>query len=246
MSPSENWSEPPRAPELEDGEVHLWRAFLDSEQISLREFEAVLADDERERASRFVFPRDRDRFIRGRGILRAILGQYTQRPAAAVQFVYDPQGKPRLRLGESDPPIRFNLAHSQGLAVYAFSRGREIGTDVEALRSDVPGEGVAEQFFSSRELAEFRCLPPELRVEGFFLCWTRKEAYLKALGTGLTVPTGAFDVSLTPGMPETLQSADGSRWTLRSFRPGDGYAGAVVAEGRDWGLRLWDWTSASQ
>ncbi|OFW22333.1 MAG: hypothetical protein A3H97_11765 [Acidobacteria bacterium RIFCSPLOWO2_02_FULL_65_29] len=245
MPLSADWSEPPCAPDLADNEVHLWRAFLDSEHLSLREFEVVLADDERERASRFVFPRDRHRFIRGRGILRAILGQYTQRPAA-VQFVYEPQGKPRLRLGESDPPIRFNLAHSQGLAVYAFSRGREIGTDVEAIRSDVPDEGVAEQFFSSRELAEFRSLPPELRVEGFYLCWTRKEAYLKALGAGLTAPTVTFHVSLTPGRPETLQSADCSRWTLRSFRPCDGYAGAVVAEGRDWGLRLWDWNSASQ
>jgi len=170
MPLSADWSEPPCAPDLANNEVHLWRAFLDSEQISVREFEAVLADDERERASRFIFPRDRDRFIRGRGILRAILGRYTQRPAAAVHLEYEPQGKPRLRLRDADPPLRFNLAHSQGLAVYAFSRGREIGTDVEAIRSDVPNEGVAEQFFSSRELAEFRSLPPELRVEGFFLC----------------------------------------------------------------------------
>ena len=103
--------------------------------------------------------------------VKGLAALVTQRPAAAVQLEYEPQGKPRLRQRDADPPLRFNLAHSQGLAVYAFSRGREIGTDVEALRADVPGEGVAEQFFSSRELAEFRSLPPELRVEGFFLCF---------------------------------------------------------------------------
>jgi len=246
MPLSANWSVPPTVPGLADNEVHLWRAFLDSEHTSLQLLEATLADDERVRAARFVFPRDRDRFITRRGILRAILGRYMGRPAAAVELVYESQGKPRLRSSDSDQPIRFNVSHSQGLALYAFSRSREIGIDVEAIRSDVPCEEVAERFFSSTELAEFRSLPPEHRDEGFFLCWTRKEAYGKALGAGLTIPFDAFDVSLTPGMPETLLSADCGRWALRSFQPCRAYAGAVVAEGKDWGLCLWDWSTASE
>jgi 4'-phosphopantetheinyl transferase len=240
-----HWPPPPPEPRIGEKDVHVWRASLDCERAVLEHLQTSLTEDERARASRFVFPRDRDRFIAGRGILRSILGQYSRQPAAAVEFTYEPKGKPRLSSHDSNPAVRFSVSHSEGLAVYAFSCGREIGVDVEAIRSNLSNEGIAEQFFSSTELAEFRSLPREQSAEGFFLCWTRKEAYVKALGGGLTIPLDSFDVSLTPGMPETLSSADCGQWTLRSFRPSDGYAGAVVAEGKDWSLHFWDWTSLS-
>ena len=240
-----DWTAPPAEPRLPRDEIHLWRASLDSERSLTRRLEAALTDDELARASRFVFPRDRDRFMTGRGILRDILARYLGRPAAAIRFMYEPAGKPRLHLRDGDPLIRFNLSHSHGLAVFAVSHDREVGVDVEANRANVAGDDIAERFFSVRELAELRSLPPDRRDEGFLLCWSRKEAYIKARGAGLGIPLDSFDVSLTPGMPAELSSADDGRWTLGSFRPADGYAGAVVAEGRDWGLRLWDWTSAT-
>jgi 4'-phosphopantetheinyl transferase len=244
MAVPSNWSARPPDVRLVKHEIHVWRAFLNREDAGVHHM--VLSEDERARASRFVFPRDRDHFVASRGILRAILGHYLQRPAGAIEFAYEREGKPRLRLRDADAPIRFNLSHSHGLAVYAFSNDREIGIDVEAIRADVTGEEIAERFFSSRESAELRALPRDRRDEGFFLCWTRKEAYVKARGAGLGIALDSFDVSLTPGLPAELKSIDHGRWMLRSFQPAVGYAGAVVAEGKDWALHLWDWMGNTQ
>ena len=241
MSALPEWSKPLAEPRLEESDVHVWRAFLECESSVLQRLEDSLAPDEKSRAAQFVFVRDRDHFIAARGILRALVGAYVGRSAAQVEFTYEAGGKPGLSLGAAKPPIRFNLSHSHGLAVYAFAHRREVGIDVEAVRPEVAGEEIAERFFSAGELAELRSLPRELRNEGFFLCWTRKEAYIKARGSGIGIPLDSFDVSLTPGQPEVLRSIDSSRWGLRSLRPAPGYLGAVVGEGKDWGLRLWDW-----
>ena len=240
MTTASNWSSPPAGVTLNRREIHLWRAHLDTDRTTIQFWKAALAQDELERAQRFAFPRDRDRFIAGRGILRAILGRYMCKPPGSIEFVYDPHGKPRLSLSQSDPPIRFNLSHSHGLALYAFSCDREIGIDIEAIRSEGSEEGIAEHFFSSKELTEFRLLAAEQRTLGFFLCWTRKEAYVKALGAGLVAPLDNFSVSLTPGSPDRLLSADSDSWMLRSFEPEVGYAGAVVAQGKDWTLCFWE------
>jgi 4'-phosphopantetheinyl transferase len=212
---------------LKQNEIHVWRAYVDRECAASRRWETELVPDELTRAARFVFPLDRDRFIVRRAILRTIVGRYMQRLPADVRFVYDPHGKPKLRLSGSDIPIRFNVSHSQGLAVYALAYDREIGVDIEAIRTDTRGEDIAAAFFSPKELTEFRSLGQDQRHEAFFLWWTRKEAYMKALGGGLTISLDSFNVSLTPGMPDRLETADGGRWVLRSFQPGDGYAGAA-------------------
>jgi 4'-phosphopantetheinyl transferase len=232
--------DPPPEPQLAQNVVHVWRAHLDGEPVPTR-LTAALSVDERTRAARFVFAKDRSHFSAGRGILRDILGRYLRRAPSDIDFAYDDEGKPRLRLESADPPLQFNLSHSHGLAVYAISCNREIGVDVEAIRSDVTGEDIARHYFSAQELAELRSLPKAMRDEGFFLCWTRKEAYIKARGAGLGIPLDCFAVSLTPGMPEELVSADSMRWALRSFRPAPDYVGAVVAEGQDWSLQMWDW-----
>ncbi|HEY3043359.1 MAG TPA: 4'-phosphopantetheinyl transferase superfamily protein [Vicinamibacterales bacterium] len=188
-------------------------------------------------------PRDRDRFISARGILRSLLGEYLGRPAAAIQFTYETAGKPALRALDHDPPIRLNVTHSGDMAAYVFARNREVGIDVEAVRSDLSVEEVAERLFSPYELAELQTLPPEQRNEAVFLCWTRKEAYVKARGSALGIPLDSFHVSLTPGKPERLVSDDSGRWLLRSFFPGEGYVGAVVVEGQDSVLSLLSWPS---
>jgi 4'-phosphopantetheinyl transferase len=236
-----NWSAAPAEPKLTDDDIHVWRAFLDSARASAAHLEKTLAEDELSRASRFVFERDRGHFVTARSILRSILSRYLRRPAASIVFSYAPEGKPRLHLEDADPPLRFNLSHSNGLAVYAVSRNREIGIDVERIRSGFNGEAIAQRFFSSKELAELRSLPLEQTDEGFFLCWTRKEAYVKARGSGLGISLNSFDVSLRPGLPERLVSADSNRWMLRSFRPADRFVGALVAEGSSLNVRLWSW-----
>jgi 4'-phosphopantetheinyl transferase len=158
-----------------------------------------------------------------------------------VEFTYGAAGKPALFLAGSEPSIHFNLSHSHGLAVYAFARRREVGIDVEAIRPKIARKEIADHSFSSRELAELQALPQELQDEGFFLCWTRKEAYIKARGSGMGIPLDSFEVSLTPGRPEELRSPDRHCWRLRSLEPAHGFVGAVVGEGTDWGMRLWDW-----
>lgn len=241
MSDFNSWDLNPERLSLEADEVHLWRAHLDCTETVLGQLEATLASDEKARADRFVFQRDRNAFVATRGILRELLGRYVHRAAAELEFDYGAQGKPALRTQSSQKSFQFNVSHSYGVALLAFALGRQVGVDVELVRPDFAGEKIAERFFSPQEVTELRSLPPTLQDEGFFLCWTRKEAYIKARGEGLQVPLKSFHVSLTPGKPELLQAADSSRWSLRSLRPDTRYVGAVVAEGSGWQLRGWEW-----
>jgi 4'-phosphopantetheinyl transferase len=184
---------------------------------------------------------DRSHFMAARGILRELLGAYLGSSPAKVQFSYGNYGKPALEAITAGPSLQFNLSHSGGLAVYALSLKRRLGIDVEQIRPQLVGEDIARRYFAVRELADLQALPPELRAQGFLLCWTRKEAYIKAQGAGLSIPLDSFTVSLTPGRSEELQVADGAQWTLRSFEPSPSHVAAVVGEGKDWQSRHWTW-----
>jgi 4'-phosphopantetheinyl transferase len=235
------WLPPPTKLSPAEDEIHVWRASLDLEKESLDRRASILSQDEKQRASRFLFPRDRDHFAAARGILRELLGKYAAISPAQLEFQYGDRGKPSLRTKNDESPVHFNLSHSRGLAVYAFARNRELGIDLEPIRPEFAGEGIAERHFSPQELKEWRRLTPGLRAEAFFLCWTRKEAYVKARGGGLQIPLASFSVTLTPGQPEQLLSVDSARWRLRSFQPAPGYAAAIVGEGKDWRLLQFDW-----
>jgi len=241
MSDTNSWFPSPTQLELAEGEVHLWRAYLDCEETVLRRFEATLAADERERAQRYFFQHDRDHFVASRGVLRELLGKYVTRAPDEIEFAYTPQGKPSLRPAGLTPPIRFNVSHSHGLALFAFAVGRNLGVDVELVRPDFGGEEIAERYFAPQEVEELRIVPASLQAEAFFLCWTRKEAYVKARGEGLRIPLDSFHVSLTPGQPEQLHSSDSLSWSLHSLRPDPRYVAALVGEGEGWRLRFWDW-----
>jgi 4'-phosphopantetheinyl transferase len=249
MKSTTEWSSPQATPELARGEIHVWRASLSTDEPTLRSLEATLADQERERARRFIFERDRDRYIAARGILRDLLGKYLRRAPQSIEFVYGPHGKPVVASAASRPAICFNLSHSHGLAVVAIGREREVGIDVELIRPEFAGEEIARRYFSAKEIDELSRLPAELRTEGFFLCWTRKEAYIKAKGDGLQIPLDSFDVSLSPGRPAMLSSVDEPRWGIKSFIPSLNselrYAAAVVAEGKDWTARYFEWKQAN-
>ncbi|MGH9448342.1 MAG: 4'-phosphopantetheinyl transferase family protein, partial [Terriglobia bacterium] len=194
-------------------------------------------------AARFIFPRDRDRFIAGRGILRELLAAYLKEPAATVKFNYGSRGKPRL--APEAPGLRFNLSHSDGIALYAITKGREVGIDVERIRPDFGGMAVAERFFSARERADLHALPEDSRANGFFLCWTEKEAYVKALGDGLHIPLDSFDVSLAPPAAGQLRAPDGVIWTLHSFQPATDFIAAVAGEGTGWQPRFLKYRGSS-
>ncbi len=138
------------------------------------------------------------------------------------------------------------MSHSHGVALYAVTRDREVGIDLEFIRRDLEVEQIAERFFSRRETATLRALPTALREYAFFLCWTRKEAYIKARGEGLSLPLDQFDVSLIPGEPAALLSTqpdsdEALRWSLQELTLASGYVAALAVEGRGWSLSCWQW-----
>lgn len=241
------WRPPPTALTVERCEVHVWRAALETTAGCVEGLRQSLSADERVRAARFCFQRDRERFIVARGLLRAILSRYLGMDPGELQFCYSAHGKPGLIGDAGADRLCFNLSHSDGRVLYAITRGREIGVDLERIRDDLAEGEIAARFFSSREAAVLTALPPERRTIAFFHCWTRKEAYIKAKGQGLFISLNQFEVSLAPGEPAALLSTEwdpqeAGRWSLRALSPGPGYVAAVAVEGDQWCLRCWDWS----
>ena len=226
---------------LGEADVHVWRAALDRPPDRVAALAALLSPDERDRAARFHFARDRRRYTVGRGVLRRLLGAYLGVPGDGLVFSYGPQGKPALASGD----LRFNLAHTGAVALYAVTRRREVGVDIEGFRPDFATDEIAERFFSDAERRALRALAPAERCRAFFSCWARKEAYIKALGGGLSIPLDGFDVSLAPGEPAALLAtrpiaADAARWTLAEIEAGPDAAAALAVEGRGWRLTVRD------
>jgi 4'-phosphopantetheinyl transferase len=247
ISSPDQWLPAPSRPRLERDEVHIWRAALNQEPAQVRIFSDSLAPDERQRASRFHFQHHREHFIVARGVLRFILSRYLDSTPELIRFSYNRYGKPALDTTAGDESLRFNVSHSGGLALYAVTRDHEIGLDIEAVRADFASLEIAERFFSASEVATLSALPAEQQTAAFFNCWTRKEAYIKALGEGLSHSLQSFAVSLIPGELAALLSseedpAEPARWSLVELHPGAGYAAALAFEGALSAVRLWQWS----
>jgi 4'-phosphopantetheinyl transferase len=218
-------------------EIHVWHASLDREEKVLGRLESRLSQEEKARADRFHFVNDRNRFVAARGLLRELLGKYLHQAPAGLEFSYGEHGKPSLSGGNTSSGLCFNLSHSAGLVVYAIAKERNLGIDVEHVRPESAGEDIARRYFSAREVSDLQTLPPEVRVEGFFHCWTRKEAYLKATGMGLQIPLGSFAVSLVPEKPAQFLGGVEPRWHLAAYHPAEGYVAAVVYDGAPCSLK---------
>lgn len=250
--PWENmWQVPPENITAHHDEVHVWRVFLNSAPKWVETLSQVLSSDERQRAERLRFQRPRQDFIVTRALLRILLGRYLRLNPQELCFTYGANNKPMLP-DEIGKGIRFNLSHSQGLALYAVTLGRDVGVDVECIRSDtIDTEAIADRFFSPQEIAQLKSFPETIREKAFFTCWTRKEAYLKARGDGLSIALNSFSVSLHPGEPPTLLSVPGDphetiRWSLMDLNPHSHYVGSVAVEGNDWHLKAWQLTGGMQ
>jgi 4'-phosphopantetheinyl transferase len=241
------WRLPPAELTLMRGEVHVWRAELHLPAARIHELRQTLSADETIRAEQYYFQEDRQRFIVARGVLRAILGRYLQTEPSQVRFCYSAYGKPAIESGAGRSSyLNFNIAHSGQLALFALTLSRQIGVDLERVRVDLDYEQIAERFFSPHERRSLRAVPDHLKSEAFFNCWTRKEAYVKARGAGLSTPLDQFTVSLIPGEPARLLNIRDDpravvRWSLWELRPGPGYAGALAVAGDDSQLRCWRW-----
>lgn len=238
------WRLPDGDMTLSSRDVHVWRASLSVSETRLADFQAILAADERARAAQFRNPLHGAHYTVARGVLRTLLGRYLNRQPQDVRFAYSKYGKPFLE--DATETLHFNVSHSHELALYAFTQQREIGIDIEHIRPVSSRQQIAEQFFSANENRLLGALPAAQQVIGFFNCWTRKEAYIKAHGEGLSLPLDQFDVTLAPGKPaallETRVAADSAeRWALHALLPGANYVAALAVERHDWELSTWQW-----
>ena len=247
--PTLSWAHPPESLMLTNADVHVWVTSLDRSPPEINSLQQTLTPDEQARAKRFRFEKHRDNFIVGRGVLRAILSRYLAVCPSQLHFEYTSYGKPMLaEAGRQNAPaseaLNFNLSHSHELALYAVTQEQEIGVDVEYIRTNVDVLGIAKRFFSAQEFSELQALPQAHQTETFFDCWTRKEAFIKAKGEGLSLPLDQFDVSITPGNPAALLSTqwnpdEATNWSLQALTPAPGYAAALAVEGKGWHLQTW-------
>ena len=221
--------QPGSARDSQPPQLHL--APLDGSDALEERYRLLLSEDERQRASRFYRAIDRKHFVVARGTLRRLLAGRLKCDAGAIRFAYGEHGKPALA-GDSSQ-LSFNVSHSHGWALYGISDGAPIGVDIEKIRPGICETTIPEQFFSEQECATLRSLPLEVQAEAFFNCWTRKEAFVKANGMGLSYDLGDFDVSLDPRDPAALLAIRGdpleaARWTMHSFVPMAGFVAAVA------------------
>ena len=236
MEPPIRWEEAPPFTVLPEGQIQVWQAALPRTEEQAEAFLPLLSADERARASHFRIFRARAAFVGARGTLRLLLGRYLEIPPQELRFCYNAQGKPFLE----EDALSFNLSHSQGLALYAFSHLGPVGIDLEHLRPEVASAQIARRFFAPQEVAALDLVEPERRTEAFFTCWTRKEAYLKARGEGLSLGLSIFAVSLDEpaALLHSDQGADECRrWQLCTLHPQPGYVGALCAAAGNWQLR---------
>jgi 4'-phosphopantetheinyl transferase len=229
---------------LPEDEVHVWRASLNMAESGLAKLRQILSPDERERADRFRFEADRRRCVIGRAHLRLLLGEILDLPASGLRFEYDEFGKPGLTSMQR-LPLQFNVSHSDDLILIAIAMGRAVGIDVERIRTDLDVDGIAERFFSADECKTLASLSGHGRYEAFFTCWTRKEAYVKARGVGLSLPLDQFDVSFLPNEEPRLLAtrhdpAEARRWKLFGLDLSSDYAAALAAPGSNWKLKCWN------
>ncbi len=235
-------------PVLGPDDVHVWSIALEPPSDGLSSLVRVLSEEERARADRFFAEADRAAFITGHARLRNILARYLDIEPSAIRFETNSFGKPRLVAGAADREVRFNFSHSGRLALCAVSRGREVGVDVERVESSGSLAEIANRYFSSREAAALVSLPPDQQCDAFYACWSRKEAYVKARGCGLSIDLDSFEVSLAPGEQDSLladrSAHDDLAWRVCDISPATGYAGALAVEGKSVVISRFRWSGA--
>lgn len=233
-------------PLLDPDQVLVWLVDLRAPREAVEKLTLLLSADERARADRFRFESHRRRFIAGRGVLRTLLSNHADVDPAALRFEYGTAGKPRLA-EPAESGLHFNVSHADDIALIAMARNRAVGVDVERVRAAKDLERLAARFFSPEEAADFMRLPPTARQSAFYTCWSRKEAFLKARGVGLSGNLKDFAVTLEPGVPARIRRlseslSGGSDWKLTDLEVPGGYVGALASQGRGWQIASRRWT----
>jgi 4'-phosphopantetheinyl transferase len=237
------WLNPPDNLNLSDDEAHIWRADLKFNECFQTSFLKLLSPDEKRRAQKFRFTKDSRNFIIARGILRSLIGKYLKIKPSEISFRYSEFGKPGIADNHS---LQFNISHSKNIALFAFIKKLNVGVDVEFVNPDIEVKDIAEKFFSPNEVLNLFALPEKQHTLGFFNCWTRKEAFIKAVGEGLSFPLNKFEVSLEPDKPAKLLATDWepkavSKWSIFSMSPATNFVGGLAIEGVVEKIKFWNW-----
>ena len=221
-------------------ELHVWFGPLEFSGEHREQIENLLSAEERERAKKFIAPQARDSFVATRAILRSLLSSYLAISPHQISLDVGPHGKPELSSAHANK-VCFNVSHSHGMGLCAFTASQPVGADVEKIRASFEGMEIAERFFSKAEIAVLNQVPQPRRAEAFFRCWTRKEAYIKARGLGMSIPLDSFSVEFADTREQTLRDENNEEWSCYDLDVGADYAAAVVARGKGWKLRRFSW-----
>lgn len=244
MGGTTEWKQAQAVSELKEGDVHVWQTSLKQPDAYVEDLFATLSAEEQAKARRFRFPHLQAEYTVGRGVLRELLGQYLNVSPASIEFAYGPQGKPMLGGVHADSGLSFNVSHSGELALYAFTRGREVGVDIEHMKPMDDAESIAEHFFAPQEIKRLLDLPQEQRNAAFFNCWSRKEAFIKVSGKGVSYGLDKFAVTLGPDEPARLlwvEGEDEQRFELRALEVAGPYKAALCVEGVTSDVLCWKW-----
>lgn len=224
------WQNPLCLPSLDNDQVHIWRANLNLSNVAIQHLATFLSNDEIARANKFYFPEHKRRFIVARGILRQLLSNYLNISPKKIEFDYGDRGKPQLSKS-SNNSLQFNVSHSQEYALFGFASDRLIGVDIEYLREMPDAIKIARRFFSPPEFQLIASLDDQQQQKVFFKLWTAKEAYLKALGTGLAGSLNSIEISFED---DNLLITEGTaildNWFICSYIPADNYVAAMAID----------------
>ena len=242
---SQSWLVAPEDLSLSSGLVDVWRTKLDLPEAWITRYCDLLSEQERQRAARFRMTAKYNEYVITRGLLRSVLARMLGGHPRQFDFSYGPHGKPDLADRSQDRTVSFNVSHTHGLALVALMPHRALGVDVEMKRENVECAGLAKRFFSGSEAGALLSLPTSQQRQAFFNCWTRKEAFIKAKGQGISLGLDEFDVTLRPGEPPRLLATcwdpqEAARWTLLDLNVGSDYAAALAVEAVEVKVRCWD------
>jgi 4'-phosphopantetheinyl transferase len=232
LNGNKRWEEGLPSSHLSDNEIHIWDASLQAGREVVAKYSTLLSADEKKRARRFYFKADENRFITGRGILRTLLGRVLKLEPHKIKFQYGEHGKPQVEYNFPGKPFEFNLSHAKDRVVYIFNWGEPVGIDIEHVRPMKDMDDFALQFFTPNEYQLIYSLPKDQKQETFFKIWTCKEAFLKANGSGLTLPINMYeiyDISDSPKIHSIAQDLQTTApWNLEMFIPAPGYQAAIA------------------
>ena len=237
------WLNPPDNLIIREKEAHIWRTDLELHDCLQSSLLKLLSPDEKNRAQKFRFAEDKRNYIVARGILRSLIGKYLNINPAQISFQYNEFGKPKIA---DNNPLHFNISHSRNIALFGFTNKMNVGVDVEWVNPNIEVKDIASSFFSTNEILKLLALPEKQQALGFFNCWTRKEAFIKAVGEGLSFPLDKFEVSLEPGKTAKLLATDWdpkavSNWSMYTMSPKADFVGSLVIEGIVEKVKFWNW-----